>query len=402
MKSFPSIFSVQDPRRGAAARVSRRMAWALTLIAAAGYTTAVHATDALEARVDVVAKNVAKLLQAQSTTQIAIGQFSGPPNFPTSSGPAIVQMFNDAFGKYGIECRGRAPVGLTGEYAITEAPLLDPVTGKQVKQLAVKINGRLVDQFGGVLTSFNTEGITAGKFEATVPDVETFVSTIGVPVDLPPDAGPVAIDQHLRDSLIKPTVHLDPTKTRYKASPQSPYEIEILCNGKPLPIHLEEDLPYVDIQQGQTYAVRIYNHSDFDAAAKLLIDGLSVFEFSDIRHVSGPDKGKPKYSNYIIGKGDSPILKGWHKDNQHVESFLVTGYSQCAAATLGHTQNLGTITVTIAAAWPKGSPPPPDEFVTRSAGGTGTGFGPPLEHKVEEVRRDIGRVRASLCVRYVR
>jgi hypothetical protein len=401
MTPFHSTFEPGERRVNTSVQKLRSLAWALGLLAA-GWTGAAGATEALEARVDVVAKNVAQLLKAQSMEQIAIGQFSGPPNFPTSSGPAIVQMFNDAFGKYGIECRGRAPVGLAGEYSITEVPIIDPVSGKQVKQLAVKINGRLVDQFGGVLTSFNTEGITAGKFETTVPDVETFVSTIGVPVDLPAEAGPVEVDQKLRDSLVKPTVHLDPTKTRYKASPDSPYEIEILCNGQPLPIHLEEDLPYVDIQKGQTYAIRVYNHSEYDAAAKLLIDGLSVFEFSNIRHTSGPNQGKPKYTNYIIAKGDSPTLKGWHKDNQHVESFLVTGYSECAAATLGHTQNLGTITVTFAAAWPKGSPPPPDEFISKSAGGNATGFGPPLEHKVEEVQRDIGRVRASLCVRYAR
>lgn len=361
--------------------------------------TTAQAAEALEKRVAVIAKNVSALLKAQQMDSISVGQFNGPPNFPTSSGPALVQMFNDEFAKHSISVKTRAKVGLSGEYAITETDAFDSVSGKNVKQLAVKVNGKLVDQFGGVLTSFNTEGIVAGKFEETVTGADTLVETIGLPADLPPNATPAQQDAVLRDSLVNPKVFLDAGKTRYRASQDSPYEIEILVDGHPCPIQIEEDLPYIEIKPGQIYSVHLYNNSSHDAAVRLLVDGLSVFSFSDIRDVQ---TGKPKYNVYIVDAQSEATLKGWHKTNEHVESFLVTGYDQSAAARLGHTQDLGTITVTFAAAWPKGSPPPPDEIISKSAGGNATGFGPPVEHRVQEVQRDIGRVRASLSIRYTR
>ena len=377
-------------------RVTTAALAALLLIAA---TNSASATEALEKRVAVIAESVSKLMKAQSMESIAIGQFSGPPNFPTSSGPGIVQMFNDEFSKHKITVKTRARVGISGEYAITEVDQFDSVAGKNVKHLAVKINGRLVDQFGSVLTSFNTEGIVAGKFEETVTGADTVVETLGLPTDLPADGTPTDVDNKLRDSLIEPKVTLTKNNTRYRASDDSPYEIEILVDGKPCSIQLEDDLPYVEINRGQVYAVKVYNNSPHDAAVRLLIDGLSVFAFSNIRDSK---TSKPKYSVYIVEAKTEATLKGWHKDNNHVESFLVTGYENSAAAKLGHTDNLGTITATFSAAWPKGSPPPPDELISKSAGGNATGFGPPVEHKVQEVQRDIGRVRASLAIRYTK
>jgi hypothetical protein len=386
-------------RRGAA---TRRIAASAALLAAlvAMLSDSSAGSEALEKRVSVIAKNVSALLQAQSMKSISVGQFVGPPNFPTSSGPAIVQMFSDEFKKHAIEVVTRSEVGISGEYSITEIKQFDSVAGKNVDHLAVKINGKLVNQFGGVLTSFNTEGIVEGKFEETVAGAETLVETLGLPADLPPDATPSQIDGNLRDAVVKPTVTLQNDNTRYRSSPTSPYAIEILVDDRPCPIHLEQDLPYVEIQKGQTYAVKVYNDSPHGAAVRLLIDGLSVFSFSDFRDPKDP--GKPKYNVYIMDPADDAVLRGWHKNNEIVQSFLVTGYDDSAAARLGHTQDLGTITVTFAAAWPKGSPPPPDEIITKSAGGNATGFGPPVEHKVEEVRRDIGRIRASLSIRYTK
>lgn len=398
----PDIPSTAAPAQPACGRLGSRRnaaAWLAGVALSLALATTANATEALQKKVAVVAKNVAALMKAESMDTISVGQFVGPPNFPTSSGPAIVQMFNDEFAKHNITVKSRAKVGISGEYAITEIEQFDPVSAKKVKNLAVKINGKLVDQFGGVLTSFNTEGIVDGKFEETVPGADTLVETIGIPADLPADASPNELDTVLRDSLTKPTVTLDDSKTRYRASADSPYEIEILVDGNPCQIQLDEDLPYVEIKAGQTYAVKVYNRSEHDAAVRLLIDGLSVFSFSNIRDAQ---TGKPKYSVYILDRGGEAVLRGWHKTNEQVESFLVTGYSQSAAAQLGQTQDLGTITVTFAAAWPKGSPPPSDEFISKSAGGNATGFGPPVEHRVQEVQRDIGRIRASLCVRYTR
>ena len=356
------------------------------------------ASVALEKRITSICTKVSTLLKAQGYDAISIGQFTGPPNFPTSSGPGLVQLFSDGFSKHSITCKTRAPVGISGSYGMTEVEQFDSVSGKNVKHLAVRIEGKLVDQFGSVITDFNTEGVVGGKFETTVPGSDTFVEVIGVPAHLPPEGTPTEIDHVIRDQIIDPKVHLNAGKTILRTSARSPYGIEVLVDGHPAPIHFEEDLPYVDIRRGQTYAIKVYNDSPYDAAVKLLIDGLSVFTFSEVRN----HDGSPKYTVYIVKPHLASTLKGWHKTNQHVDSFLVTEYAHSAAATLGHKSNLGTITVNFSAAWVKGTSPPPDEIISRSAGGNATGFGPPIQERVKEVKRDIGRVRDSLTIRYTR
>ena len=49
-----------------------------------------QATPELRQELTKIAANVAKLLNGRNETAIAIGEFTGPANLPTSSGPAIV------------------------------------------------------------------------------------------------------------------------------------------------------------------------------------------------------------------------------------------------------------------------------------------------------------------------
>jgi hypothetical protein len=83
----------------------------------------------------------------------------------------------------------------------------------------------------------------------------------------------------------------------------------------------------------------------------------------------------------------------------------VTEYARSAAADrLPSSSSVGTITAGFAAAWPQGSPPPADEASAKKGGRSGdaTGKGPPVETKFTEVVRDVGRLRASVSVRYTK
>ena len=66
--------------------------------------------------------------------------------------------------------------------------------------------------------------------------------------------------------------------------------------------------------------------------------------------------------------------------------------------------NIGTITAAFAAAWPKGSLPPDDEAPVAKGGPSGdaTGKGPAVDTTFTEVVREIGRLRASVSVRYTK
>ena len=78
----------------------------------------------------------------------------------------------------------------------------------------------------------------------------------------------------------------------------------------------------------------------------------------------------------------------------------MTDYEQSAAAKLGLKSDLGTITATFMAAWPKGSNPPKDEPLFFSTGPVATGFGPPIDQSLKEVSRVTGLVRAAVTVHY--
>ena len=82
---------------------------------------------------------------------------------------------------------------------------------------------------------------------------------------------------------------------------------------------------------------------------------------------------------------------------------MIDDCAKSAAATLNHTSNLGTITATFQAAWPEGSPAPSDEPGKRRGGtGDATGFGPRIDVKYEEVKRNLGVIRDTVSVRYAK
>jgi hypothetical protein len=135
------------------------------------------------------------------------------------------------------------------------------------------------------------------------------------------------------------------------------------------------------------------------------LDGVSSFQFSDVRYTSGSKKGQPRYSRWLIGRGQTGVVKGWHRTNEAVDAFLVTDFSNSAAAKFGASTALGTITATVRATWKKGEDPPPDEVqVYGAVADVGIGQGERIEQRVEENvdPREYGQPRAVITVRYTK
>ncbi len=277
-------------------------------------------------------------------------------------------------------------IGLKGEYA-----LFKDAAGS----FGVKLSGSLVDAFGDVLTDFQFEA-EPGSFAKVVDQEEDLAVLLGVTAELFAEDSKEDRRRDLKDRVLNSQVHV--AGTRAAASSTSPYQIEILVNEQPRPVHDEEGLAGLELRRGEAYAIRLYNNSDYEAAAKVSIDGLNVMTFSTLRD----PLDRPKYSVYIIPPHRSITLYGWHKTNEQVSAFLVTSYADSAAGSLQHTQNLGTITATFAAAWSKEGSPPPDENATAKGEGNATGFGAPLRQEAREVHRVIGRLRAVVSLRYAK
>ncbi len=385
-------------------RFGRTLGVALLAALLFGDVSAARASSQFRQDLENIATSISKLLKGRNMESIAIGQFSGPPNFPTSAGAAIVKVLTDEFQKQDIQVRSRAAIGLKGEYALTEVKKPDPANRRITRKfLAVKIRGTLVNQFGETLTDFTSETIAKGEFGTSIAGEEVILQLIGTPVDLPADAPPETRDRKIRESLVDPKVHIA-GGTKVSTKQGSPYAVEILVDGKPQPIRLEEGLPFVTLRRGQSYAIRVVNSSPHDAAVRISIDGLSVFSFSEVLHQTGEKKGQPLYEYWIIPKNTTAVIPGWFRNHDVVDSFLITGYAKSALAELGKANEgaaLGTITVSFAAAWPVGSPPPSDEPGKRRGGDQDlTGRGPSRDFKSKPVARDVGVIRASVSIRY--
>jgi len=131
------------------------------------------------------------------------------------------------------------------------------------------------------------------------------------------------------------------------------------------------------------------------------LDGVNSFAFSEVRQTKGPQRGEPKYTKWVIKRGKSLTLKGWHKTNEYVDQFKVTDFGESAAAKLGSASELGTITATFRASWYEGEDPPEGE---QPGAGIGVGFGERTTQRVREdtAPREYGVLRAAITIRYVK
>lgn len=351
------------------------------------------------------AKGIAQLLSSRGQDSIAVGQFTGPANFPATAGPGIAKVLGEELEKQGVRVATRAALGVRGQFSITEVDetelslpenLAARRSGAEGKVVGIRITGTVEDSFGNAVTDFS--------FDRVVGDEQDVVELAGLSVPLPLGAeDPAARDNAIRDALNNPRVHI--AGGRVSASTDDPYGIEIVVDEAPRAATAEDGLAFVGLARGESYGVRLYNDSPYDAAVELSIDGLNMFAFSEMRHTRGPRQGEPLYSRVIVPAGKSAIVVGWHRTNRASDRFLITKYAESAAASLGQTAQVGTITATFSAAWDRDGEAPEDEprvYYTVAEAEDGTGFGERVETDLQEVQREIGVVRSSISVRYLK
>ncbi len=353
-----------------------------------------YANSDLRGVLGELAGDLKKLLDGRSEDSIAIGEFTGPANIQTSSGPGIVQTLSEELTKRKVTVKARATLGVKGTYSLAELPAENRDDARLgVKVLAVKVKAIVEDTFGNPLSDLS--------FERTIRGEATVVSMIGLTASLPTAGTERERDKHLRERLIDPKPVIQRTVIRSDA--KSPYGIEIVIGKQPRAATDRDGLAFVSIQRGEVYAVRLINDSSLDAAVQLRIDGLSVFDFSELRHKDGEQKGEPLYTTLIVPAKSNALIPGWHRTNDKSDTFKVTAYADSAAATLKHTASIGTITAIFQAAWPEGATAPADEPGKRRGGtGDATGFGPRIDVKYEEVNRNLGVIRDTVSVRYAK
>lgn len=338
----------------------------------------------------VVAGAIKQLLEGRNLDAIAVGEFTGPARAVASGGAGIKHALIDEFKRAGVRVDRRADLEAKGDFRDVE----DRRTGKVALRLLVQV--------------FDRAGAEITKFERGLFDVATMAGALGLSLQIAPDADPATRERQLRQGIDQPRFHLD--GDRVKAAADSPFAVEVLVKEgntyRPRPARIEDGLAFVPIRRGEVYAIKLINEASHEAAVKLTIDGLSLFAFSTIQD---PKTHRPKYSHVVVpARGEGTVL-GWHikdRGDDSTDSFLITEFAKGAAAELKVAGEIGTITAVFSAAWPKGTPPPADEpemsGLQDGRTADATARGPKLGVTYTPVERDVGKVRATISIRYTR
>ena len=348
--------------------------------AAEGPVTATETDEAMRK----MAKNLATVLSSLGRGQeLAVGEFK--PKVPQSGatgGKGLTKRLIEHLEQQGIRVQPVAELGFSGEFGKDTDNRGRPV---------VRITGQIVDEAGRTLTDFTQE--------AVVTSPAAVAATLGLTFDTPADETGKKQAERIQKAAKKPAPGLQ--GTRISASAKSPFAIEIRAGRtvdavKAVTPHSIRGLAFVELAESDIYSVGIFNNSPNDVAVTLTIDGLSAFEFSEFRN---------QYRFFVIPAGQQAEIPGWHRTNEVSDAFQITEYSKSAAGKkLADGGRLGTVTVTFAACWEVGAEPPADEVTAKLKRSRGeslaTGRGPEVEASYQEVRREFGRTRAAISVRY--
>ncbi len=335
--------------------------------------------DRLHTEMEIAAQEIKDRLSegGKALPTISVGNFSCPTNSAASGGSLLRKVIMEELTKLGFTIQLQAEVGVTGEFRNKTAESGLP---------AAVIGFSLVDKTGKRIGE---------PIVRAVQDNGVLIALFGPAAPLPPDAGEEIRGKYLARAMERPSETLHDTKI--KLSSESKFAIELVVDDKAVTPQIREGLAFAPIKRDQTYAVRLINDSDYDAAVSLTIDGLSMFEFSEV-----VDKDKrPLYRCVIVAKHSSALIKGWHITNDKTDTFKVVEYSKSAASQMSTSlSSIGTITASFALCWEPGKEAPKDEMIT--LGGDATGRGPRVDDNYMEVRRDFGKIREVIPVRYTR
>lgn len=343
----------------------------------------------LNKEIDELAKQVVKFLEDKGENQVAIGEWTGPASPPSSSGPAIKKALIDALEHQTLTIAPKGKFTIKGDYGAT--------TDKESGMLVVRLNARMLDsQSQDEVFKFSPRGVNGEK---------ELAKAFGLTASLSPNDDKQERNDKLKNSLNDPSVHIEGLQVM--SAPNSPYRVEVLTKSSPSeagearqPKELD-GLAFVDIKRNEFYEARLINDSEHDAAVTLSIDGIDVFEFSNLRDAAS---NKPRYTCWVIPKKSSYSIKGWHRTNKQVDSFVVMEFAKSEAAKrLGSSgsSEIGTITMTFAAAWDSEMNRPKDEGDAKD-GGDATGRGPSIEIDTKEVQRTFGKIRSCISIRYTK
>lgn len=354
-----------------------------------------------------LAATVKEVMNKEGFESVAVGSFTGPATEAVPTGPGLKRILMQELDKLGIKvARAGAPMGINAEFST------DVQTGsvKTILKLALS-NGDPVKDIHTVIKpdEYKIGGLVEqGKTKDSIQinsyvDGGSLAELLGKNFDNNNLKEKSFIDTV--DVIKAPSAALVATDHSVRTSQNSPFSVKVNINGQTAPVQLENGIPFITLHKGDTFTLVITNHADFDAAATVLIDGINSFAVSEMKDA----QGNPKYTRWIIAKGTSLELKGWHKTNEQVTKFVLTDLGESVAGQLGQVSDVGGISVKFQATWKLSEPRPVSEPVLHATAlpediNKGIGEGDIDQQVVVEDKhkREYGIVRSIVVLRYMK
>jgi hypothetical protein len=359
---------------------------AAVLLAAILDAAPAHATEMLQRELAQIAGQIQGLMRTDNQAAIAVGEFSGPAQLDTNFGPGVAAALTRALQDRGVTVNRKAALSARGRYAKVPS---DRFAGQSMVRLTIEV--------------FDRDDQPRGSFQARFYDTPTIAAFLGVTTALPPDGDLRARNLQVVDAAEKPSAVIE--GTRVKSSASSPFAVEVLVRpgpGQPAAPRkpaMVEGQAVVEIKRGEVYEIRLYNQAPFEAAAAILIDGLNVFTFCELKG----DNGRPLYSFFPIPPGTALDVVGWFRTLERSDAFVVTAYGEGASSLVRDPPpgKTGVLTVGFLACAPTKEQLPPDERLdARSGEQNETGLGPPQRTQFVQVNRVLGVLRDVVSIRY--
>jgi hypothetical protein len=336
---------------------------------------AARAENALRQELKLLARDVKQTLDKEQARTVAVGEFTARSRLATNAGPGIRKVLAEELKGLGVILDEKAPFEIQGYYQDAEGPPPE-------KEYGVRLAARLLSQNGDTLLDFAPRMIYGEESRSTL------LAETG---KYSPNGDREQRSDELKQHLLRPDVDIQ--KVRIRATPDSPYAIEIhVKKGSQYGARAAQKIngkAFVPMRAEEVFAVVLINDSDYEAAATLALDGLSVFAFSQNKN----------YTYWFVPAHSKIRIDGWHLNNRKMAEFIVRNLPdyEDGSIRLRDRSNLGVITACFSAAWVNKDQPPRDEY---GRNGTFVDKGKEIDRPSVEVSRYVGKVRAAISVRY--
>lgn len=344
----------------------------------------------LRAACGELAKSIKEAAEADNQSAVQIGSFIPLEPRDEDMGAAIGANLAQSLGSF---AQSKAAFVVNGKYAFVADEADPAVTFVQITvEMVHVVNGRVQKRFAPV--------------ESLIKHVGS-IATLTAPTGQIPEGGSAKDANKAIGKLLKEPTGAAKTATIVQPHPASPFGVEILTkpNGgakaTPKAVDVTDGKPFVGINRGEAYEVRVYNFGPKEAAFSLTVDGLDQFVFTKNRKADG----SPAYGHIVLppakdGKPGEVTIAGWHErfddiaGEHHYHEFLVTENGKGAVSKFPKTGRgkVGVIEVQFCLSFPKGT--------TRNSGETAQGR--PDKVKGGVVERVIDPAHEFLSVRYNR